>query len=126
MRAMMKDKTKRVEVLIKILALLKVPDGLDLAAAAPLLCAGITTYSPLHHWKVGPGQKVGVVGLGLFLFGPVKRLNIGRRLGCVDPVVAVQCVPARQERADLIPGALVAAAFGLIASRRADARLAAA
>ena len=36
----------------------------DLAAAAPLLCAGITTYSPLRHWKVGPGQKVGVVGLG--------------------------------------------------------------
>ena len=34
------------------------------AAAAPLLCAGITTYSPLRHWKVGPGQKVGIVGLG--------------------------------------------------------------
>jgi alcohol dehydrogenase (NADP+) len=37
---------------------------LDPAAAAPLLCAGITTWSPLRHWKVGPGQKVGVVGLG--------------------------------------------------------------
>jgi uncharacterized zinc-type alcohol dehydrogenase-like protein len=37
---------------------------LDLAAVAPLLCAGITTYSPLRHWKVGPGSKVGVVGLG--------------------------------------------------------------
>jgi uncharacterized zinc-type alcohol dehydrogenase-like protein len=37
---------------------------LDLAAAAPLLCAGITTYSPLRHWKVGKGHKVGVVGLG--------------------------------------------------------------
>jgi uncharacterized zinc-type alcohol dehydrogenase-like protein len=36
----------------------------DLAAAAPLLCAGITTWSPLRHWKVGPGQKVGVVGIG--------------------------------------------------------------
>lgn len=43
---------------------LKVPDNLDLAAAAPLLCAGITTYSPLRHWKAGPGMKVGVVGLG--------------------------------------------------------------
>ena len=43
---------------------LKVPDGLDLAASAPLLCAGITTYSPLRHWKVGPGQTVGIVGLG--------------------------------------------------------------
>ena len=43
---------------------LRIPDSLDPAAAAPLLCAGITTYSPLRHWKVGAGQKVGVVGLG--------------------------------------------------------------
>jgi uncharacterized zinc-type alcohol dehydrogenase-like protein len=43
---------------------LKIPKNLDLAKAAPLLCAGITTYSPLHHWKVSKGQKVGIVGLG--------------------------------------------------------------
>jgi len=43
---------------------LRVPDGLDPAAAAPLLCAGITTYSPLKQWGVGPGQRVAVVGLG--------------------------------------------------------------
>ena len=43
---------------------LNVPKGLDLAGTAPLLCAGITTYSPLRHWNVGKGQKVGVVGLG--------------------------------------------------------------
>jgi alcohol dehydrogenase (NADP+) len=43
---------------------LKVPDGLELAGAAPLLCAGITTWSPLRHWKVGPGSKVAIVGLG--------------------------------------------------------------
>ena len=43
---------------------LRVPDNLDPAASAPLLCAGITTYSPLRHWKVGPGQKVGIVGIG--------------------------------------------------------------
>jgi len=43
---------------------LKVPSGLDLAGAAPLLCAGITTYSPLKHWGVTKGKKVGVVGLG--------------------------------------------------------------
>jgi len=43
---------------------LRISDKLELAAVAPLLCAGITTYSPLRHWKVGPGQKVGVVGLG--------------------------------------------------------------
>ena len=43
---------------------LHISDKLDLAAVAPLLCAGITTYSPLKHWKVGPGSKVGIVGLG--------------------------------------------------------------
>ena len=43
---------------------LKIPESLDLAGAAPLLCAGITTWSPLRHWKVGPGSKVAVVGLG--------------------------------------------------------------
>ena len=43
---------------------LRVPNGLNPAGAAPLLCAGITTYSPLRHWNVGKGQKVGIVGLG--------------------------------------------------------------
>jgi uncharacterized zinc-type alcohol dehydrogenase-like protein len=43
---------------------LRVPNKLDPAGAAPLLCAGITTYSPLRHWKIGKGHKVGIVGLG--------------------------------------------------------------
>ncbi len=43
---------------------LSVPANLDPAAAAPLLCAGITTYSPLKHWNAGPGKKVGIIGLG--------------------------------------------------------------
>ncbi len=43
---------------------LKVSEKLNLAAVAPLLCAGITTYSPLRYWKVGKGHKLGVVGLG--------------------------------------------------------------
>ena len=43
---------------------LRIPDGMDPAGAAPLLCAGITTFSPLRHWKVGPGSRVGVVGIG--------------------------------------------------------------
>ena len=43
---------------------LRIPKNLDLPGVAPLLCAGITTYSPLRHWKVGKGQKVGIVGLG--------------------------------------------------------------
>jgi uncharacterized zinc-type alcohol dehydrogenase-like protein len=44
--------------------ILRIPEGMNLAAVAPLLCAGITTYSPLRHWNVEPGQKVGIVGLG--------------------------------------------------------------
>jgi uncharacterized zinc-type alcohol dehydrogenase-like protein len=43
---------------------LRIPENLDPAAAAPLLCAGITTYSPLKHWKIGKGHKVGIIGLG--------------------------------------------------------------
>jgi uncharacterized zinc-type alcohol dehydrogenase-like protein len=43
---------------------LRMPDGIPLDRAAPLLCAGITLYSPLKHWKAGPGKKVGIVGLG--------------------------------------------------------------
>lgn len=43
---------------------LSIPDEIELDQAAPLLCAGITTFSPLHHWKAGPGKKVAVVGLG--------------------------------------------------------------
>lgn len=43
---------------------LNIPPNLDLASSAPLLCAGITTYSPLKHWNVGPGKIVGVVGIG--------------------------------------------------------------
>ena len=54
---------------------LRLPKGLDLAASAPLLCAGITTYSPLRHWKVGKGQKVGIVGLGGLGHMGVKLAN---------------------------------------------------
>lgn len=84
---------------------LHVPEGLDLAAAAPLLCAGVTTYSPLHHWKVGPGQKVGIIGLGglghmgvkfakamgahvvLFTTSPSK-VEDGKRLGAHEVVIS--------------------------------------
>lgn len=84
---------------------LRVPAGLDLAATAPLLCAGITTYSPLRHWKVGPGQRVGIVGLGglghmavkfahafgahvvLFTTSPSKVTD-GLRLGANEVVVS--------------------------------------
>jgi uncharacterized zinc-type alcohol dehydrogenase-like protein len=54
--------SKRIVVNEKFV--LRIPEGLDPAGAAPLLCAGITTWSPLRHWNIGPGSKVAVVGLG--------------------------------------------------------------
>jgi uncharacterized zinc-type alcohol dehydrogenase-like protein len=84
---------------------LHVPDTTNLAGVAPLLCAGITTYSPLRHWKVGKGQKVGIVGLGglghmgvklasamgahvvLFTTSPNKKED-AQRLGAQDVVVS--------------------------------------
>lgn len=84
---------------------LRVPAGLDLAATAPLLCAGITTYSPLRHWKAGPNKKVGIVGLGglghmgvkfahafgahvvLFTTSPGKVAD-GKRLGAHEVVIS--------------------------------------
>ncbi|HEY3762949.1 MAG TPA: NAD(P)-dependent alcohol dehydrogenase [Verrucomicrobiae bacterium] len=55
---------------------LRVPKSLDPAASAPLLCAGITTYSPLRRWKIGKGQKVGVVGLGGLGHMAMKLANV--------------------------------------------------
>ncbi|MFJ4091377.1 NAD(P)-dependent alcohol dehydrogenase [Kitasatospora sp. NPDC089913] len=52
------------EVVVDEHFVVRVPDALALDVAAPLLCAGITTYSPLRHWKAGPGRRVAVVGLG--------------------------------------------------------------
>jgi uncharacterized zinc-type alcohol dehydrogenase-like protein len=84
---------------------LKVPPKLDPAGAAPLLCAGITTYSPLRHWGVEKGRKVGVVGLGglghmgvkfahafgahvvVFTTSPAKRED-ALRLGAAEAVVS--------------------------------------
>jgi alcohol dehydrogenase (NADP+) len=84
---------------------LRVSDKLDLAAVAPLLCAGITLYSPLKHWKAGPGKKVGIVGLGglghmgvkfahafgaktvLFTTSPSKIAD-GKKLGADEVVVS--------------------------------------
>ncbi len=84
---------------------LRVPDTLSLPGVAPLLCAGITTYSPLRHWGVDRGQKVGIVGLGglghmglkfgrafgahvvLFTTSPGKAAD-ARRLGADDVVIS--------------------------------------
>ncbi|MGB4874618.1 MAG: NAD(P)-dependent alcohol dehydrogenase [Candidatus Competibacter sp.] len=100
---------------------LKVPDGLDLAGTAPLLCAGITTWSPLRHWKVGKGSKVAVVGLGglghmalklakalqaevtLFTRSPGKEQD-ARRLGADRIVLSTDAeqMEAARNRFDLI------------------------
>jgi len=83
---------------------LKIPDGMDLKSAAPILCAGITTYSPLRHWKIGIGHKVGVVGIGGLGHMGVKfakalgaevtaftttpwKLDDAKRLGATDAVL---------------------------------------
>ncbi len=84
---------------------LRVPANLDAAAASPLLCAGITLYSPLKHWNAGPGKKVGIVGLGglghmgvkfahafgahtvLFTTSPDK-IEDGKRLGADEVVIS--------------------------------------
>ncbi|WP_233868164.1 NAD(P)-dependent alcohol dehydrogenase [Paraburkholderia adhaesiva] len=84
---------------------LRVPENLDLAGVAPLLCAGITTYSPLRTWGAGPGKKVGIVGLGglghmgvklahamgahvvLFTTSPSK-IDDGKRLGADEVVIS--------------------------------------
>lgn len=84
---------------------LSVPEGMDLAATAPLLCAGITTYSPLRHWKVKAGDKVGIVGLGglghmgvkianamgahvvVFTTSP-KKIDDAKRLGAKEVIVS--------------------------------------
>jgi alcohol dehydrogenase (NADP+) len=84
---------------------LRVSDKLDLAATAPLLCAGITLYSPLKHWRAGTGKTVGIVGLGglghmgvklahalgartvLFTTSPSKAED-GRRLGADQVVIS--------------------------------------
>jgi uncharacterized zinc-type alcohol dehydrogenase-like protein len=106
---------------------LRVPQGLDPAAAAPLLCAGITTYSPLRHWGVGPGKKVGVVGLGglghmalklaramgaevtLFTTSPGKEAD-AKRLGAHRVVVSknTQAMAAVARSQDLIVNAVAA------------------
>ncbi|MET0400845.1 MAG: NAD(P)-dependent alcohol dehydrogenase [Cystobacter sp.] len=72
---------------------LKIPENLDLAATAPLLCAGITTYSPLRHHGVGPGHRVGVVGLGGLGHMGVK---LARALGA-HVVVFTQSERKRQD-----------------------------
>jgi uncharacterized zinc-type alcohol dehydrogenase-like protein len=88
---------------------LRVPAKLDLAAVAPLLCAGITTYSPLRHWHAGPGKKVGIVGLGGLGHMGVK---FARALGA--HVVVFTTSPSKKD------DALRLGAHEVVLSRHAD------
>ena len=88
---------------------LRVPANLDLAGTAPLLCAGITTYSPLRHWGVTKGKKVGVVGLGGLGHMGVK---LARAFGA--HVVVFTTSPEKQE------DALRLGADEVVVSRNAD------
>ena len=83
---------------------LRIPDSLPLDAAAPLLCAGITTYSPLRHWNVGPGTRVAVVGLGGLGHMAVK---LGKALGA-DVTVLSQSLKKREDGLRLGAGAYYA------------------
>ena len=93
------------KIVVKDDFVLRISEGLDPARAAPLLCAGITTYSPLSWWKVGPGQRVGIVGLGglghmgvkiaramgaevvVFTTSP-EKVEDARRLGASEAVIS--------------------------------------
>ena len=88
---------------------LRVPSNLDLAGVAPLLCAGITTYSPLRHWGITAGKKVGVVGLGGLGHMGVK---FARALGA--HVVVFTTSPNKKE------DALRLGAHEVVVSRNAD------
>ncbi|PZR71316.1 MAG: hydroxyacid dehydrogenase [Chthoniobacterales bacterium] len=100
---------------------LRLSDKLDLASSAPLLCAGITTYSPLRKWKVGKGQKIGVIGLGglghmalkfanalgaevtLFTTSPGKTAD-AKRLGAHEVVISKdeEAMQKQQKKFDFI------------------------
>ena len=106
---------------------LRVSEKLDLAATAPLLCAGITTWSPLRHWQVGPGKTVGIVGIGglghmgvkfahalgahvvVFTTSPGKA-DDARRLGADEVVVSTDkaAMKAQRGRFDFILDAVSA------------------
>lgn len=94
---------------------LRLPEGLDPAKAGPLLCAGITSYSPLRTWEVGPGSRVGVVGLGGLGHMAVK---LASAMGAHVTVIS----RTNDKRAD----ALALGADALLVSSDADALLAAA
>ena len=83
------------EIVVNEHFVLRIPDALPLEKAAPLLCAGVTTWSPLKHWNVGPGQVVGVAGIGGL--GHLA-IQLAKARGA-EKVIAFTTSPAKQDEA---------------------------
>jgi uncharacterized zinc-type alcohol dehydrogenase-like protein len=98
---------------------LRVPENLDFAASAPLLCAGVTVYTPLKHWKAGPGMKVAVMGLGglghlavklavamgaeVYVLGrSTSKAEDARRMGAIDYLMTSDIYDSHKNFFDLI------------------------
>ena len=98
---------------------LRVPENLDFAASAPLLCAGVTVYTPLKHWKAGPGMKVAVMGLGglghlavklavamgaeVYVLGrSTSKAEDARRMGAIDYLMTSDIYDSHRNFFDLI------------------------
>ena len=96
-----------------------VPENLDFAASAPLLCAGVTVYTPLKHWKAGPGMKVAVMGLGglghlavklavamgaeVYVLGrSTSKAEDARRMGAIDYLMTTDIYDSHRNFFDLI------------------------
>jgi uncharacterized zinc-type alcohol dehydrogenase-like protein len=82
------------QIVVREEFVLRVPEGLDMERAAPLLCAGITTYSPLRHWKVGAGDKVAVIGLG-----GLGHMGVKLAVGLGAEVTVVTTSPSKEKDA---------------------------
>lgn len=107
------------EIVVDQKYVLSIPESLDLAEAAPLLCAGVTVYSPLHHWQVGPGKKVAILGLGglghmavkfaaamgaeVYVLGRSKAKEAdAKEFGAREYILTVDAVETRKNFFDLI------------------------
>lgn len=109
------------EIVVTESMILRIPDGLDKASAAPLLCAGITVYSPLLNWGVGPGSTVAVVGIGglghlgvkiakalgaytVAITSKHEKVNLCRALGADEVIVSTddEAMSSNAERFDVI------------------------
>jgi uncharacterized zinc-type alcohol dehydrogenase-like protein len=107
------------EIVVDQNYVLSIPANLDMAQAAPLLCAGVTVYSPLHHWSVGPGKKVAILGLGglghmavkfavamgaeVYVLGRSKsKENDAKEFGAKDYLLTLDAVESHKNFFDMI------------------------